>query len=184
MSLPHWDTDRFGNPVASILGTGDRLPELAPKSGDEAARLRLDALAGAKEAPSPAVMGGLYLYFDLLEPAHKIALGIDTTTGSFLHGIMHRRQPDDDNSAYWFRRVGDHPVLKALAAPARAHILAAGDSALARDLFSGPFWDPFAFIKASSEARQTGSPERVTLLAGLQLLEWRLLFDDCFDQRP
>ena len=181
MSLPSWNTARFGKPIASILGAGDRLPELAPKTGDESARIKLDKLAGEKAAP-PQVMAGLYLYFDLLDPSHKIAQEIESPSGSYWHGMMHRREPDDDNSAYWFRRVGEHPSLAAFSPQARKHLQDSGQAALAKELYKGQSWDPFAFIKACSAARRDGKPERVRLLNELQLLEWRCLFDYCFDQ--
>ena len=49
-----------------------------------------------------------------LEPSHTISQGISSPSGSYWHGIMHRREPDYANAKYWFRRVGPAPDLSAM----------------------------------------------------------------------
>jgi hypothetical protein len=75
------------------------------------------------------------------------------------------------NAAYWFRRVGEHPVFEELAPDAQA---------LGLRLDSG-HWDPFAFIDRCEAQRGTGSEEEMTLRQ-VQLREWELLFHWCFRQ--
>lgn len=68
--------------------------------------LRKDALLD-----QPALQSALWLYIDELDRSHTISQGIEDSTGSFWHGIMHRREGDFSNSHYWFNKVGDHPAI-------------------------------------------------------------------------
>jgi hypothetical protein len=70
------------------------------------------------------------------------------------------------NAAYWFRRVGDHPVFAPLAEEARA---------LGLRLTSGR-WDPFAFIDLCEKHRGNGTTDEDTLRR-VQRRERELLFD-------
>jgi hypothetical protein len=59
----------------------------------------------------PALRSALWLYIDELDQSHKVSQGIGDATGSFWHGIMHRREGDFSNSHYWFDKVGEHPAI-------------------------------------------------------------------------
>lgn len=178
-----FDPNAGGPDAAAILaldGNGQRLMPLAHGtcSSREAAR----RLAGvpARElfpaAPHPeAALAGMWLYFSCLEESHRVSQNNHDVTGSFWHAIMHRQEPDAGNSAYWFRRVGRHPVFDALGEAAAA--IAAGHPEARFRL--GQAWDPFAFLDFVEEARQRpGSPDE-RLALELQRAEWQLLFDYC-----
>lgn len=165
-------------PVIAVLLADDHLSPLGPGRPREHVRPLLasfdPATAFAPHAvhdPSMAAAchAGLWLYHDFLDESHTLSQGIDTPTGSYWHGIMHRREPDAGNAAYWFRRVGRHPVFEPLADHARRLGLTPRSAA----------WDPFAFIDLCDGERGTNSP-RESLLCQVQRCEWDLLFDWCF----
>jgi hypothetical protein len=45
------------------------------------------------------------------ETAHNIAQDIPSADGSWIHAYLHRKEGDDGNAAYWYRRAGK-PMLK------------------------------------------------------------------------
>ncbi|MEE2705467.1 MAG: hypothetical protein VX988_00340 [Planctomycetota bacterium] len=119
-----------------------------------------------------ACHSGLWLLHNFLDESHVISQDIDTITGSFWHGIMHRREGDFSNAKYWFRRVGGHPVYESLAAAAHA---------FASESFPNESeWDPFDFVDRC-EAAVRGRSADADTLGQVARLEWNLLFDFCFD---
>lgn len=122
-----------------------------------------EAFTGLKivsRTDAQACLAGLLLRLDFLEQSHHISQGVLSNTGSFWHAIMHRREPDFGNSKYWFRQVGQHPVL----------------SELCRDAAELGFanYDPFVFV----DAVEAGDNQ--PLLKAVQEREWALLFDYSF----
>jgi hypothetical protein len=166
----------YGSDVARILSLGEAGQRAMPLTGSEGdpagARDQLRPFRGKDlfpQASSPdGALSGLYLYFGCLDEAHGIAQNLDTADGSFWHGIMHRREPDAGNAAYWFRRVGKHPVFPALREEAQL---------LRFD--TGREWDPFAFIDFCEGARARPGSAEEQIAMQVQLKEWQLLFDYC-----
>src|SRR5688572_32618825 len=66
------------------------------------------------EAMARCCLAGLWLAFDFLDESHRISQDIETPSGSYWHGIIHRREPDYANSKYWFRRAGRHAIFPAM----------------------------------------------------------------------
>lgn len=113
----------------------------------------------------------LLLWNDHLHEAHTLAQAIPSPDGSFLHAVMHRREPDYFNSKYWWRRVGTHPSFEALARRAREYVSSGDYKELERTLVPTGKWDPFAYVDACEEALRTRNAKQIETLQQLQKLE-------------
>jgi len=153
MKIPDTITDLL-KPLFEVLPPERALSQLVVERGasKEVARLAEGLLRKAEFAGNPGLAAGLWLYVDELERSHEISQGMRNATGSFWHGIMHRREGDFSNSHYWFNCTGAHPAMAQI-----------------------PGYDPHEFIDRVAKARGKADEE----LAALQRLEWRALFEHC-----
>jgi hypothetical protein len=154
------------------LGPGEPRESFRPRLASLTAESLVAPHALADRAMAQCCLAGLWLRFDFLDESHRISQDIDTTTGSYWHGIMHRREPDYGNAKYWFRRVGKHPVFERLGEAFNEK---------ARFVMNGSTWDPFRFVDLCERASQ--EPESLgELCRDVQELEWELLFYYCYRQ--
>jgi hypothetical protein len=125
-----------------------------------------------------AMLAGLWLWHDWLDSSHTISQSLQTTTGSFWHAIMHRREGDFSNAKYWYARCTNHPVLQTMAPFVNdiLHPLPA-DKSFLRLTQSG--WNPNAFVDLCEQLHNRPTDPRYPVAVVLQKLEWRLLFDHC-----
>ena len=87
-----------------------------------------------------ALAAGLLQIHDFWDASHEAAQQADDLgergSSAYWHGIAHRREPDAGNAAYWFRRVGRHPIFGRLAEVARLILEEHGDTSLSGSLLA------------------------------------------------
>ncbi len=172
-----------GKSFKAVIATPD-LPELGPTPrAGRLPRAELDQkldrfaretrLAARLHAP---VRAAALLWHDYLDESHTISQYLGDAGGSFLHGIMHRREPDYGNARYWFHRVGKHPCFPDIARQVTRLLETKGENALAAGLAPGGDWDPFAFVEACEKvAGRPSSDQRVQTLKSIQEIEFDCL---------
>jgi hypothetical protein len=168
-----FDPSAFGPAIAPLV-TRSSLPELGPGAPNQELRASLAALTPegmfehlADRSMALACISGLWLLHDFLDESHTISQDLSSPTGSYWHGIMHRREPDAGNSKYWWRLVGEHPVIEMLKVEAPR--------------LGYKFTNPPDFVDSCERVRGSGSVEE-DLAKQIQLLEWQLLFDWCWNK--
>ncbi len=169
----------LATPAPPELGPGPRgavKPEVT-------LRLALDQrLAGTKLAPDvePLVRALIYLWHDHMDAAHEISQDVPSGSGSFVHGIVHRREPDYGNAQYWFRRVGTHPAFEPLAAKVEELPEMKAETKIHAKLITSGRWNAMGMIAACEEATRSGADAQIMALREVQrleiesLLEWLL----------
>ena len=154
-------------------------PELAagPRLGVQplsSLRQRLD-----NSYPSqPLVHAAVLLWHDHFDAAHELCQSVETSEGSWVHGILHRREPDYSNATYWFHRVGRHPAFPELARRVGQLLQArAVDHAALDKMVAGGLWYPLAFVDACERAMSRDDAQQILLLREIQAAEFSVLLE-------
>lgn len=187
--MPEFEPCNYGQHVSDLLALdesyeiGPGTPCLSRKSGLSALTPELvtEPHPVADTDMANCCISGLWLRHNFLDQSHEFSQRIASTSGSFWHGIMHRREPDFSNAKYWFRRVGNHPVFPAIWQATRElgqHQTQEGPAGYLREQAT---WDPFRFVDLC-EAVQRGHGADEQLCRDIARAEWRLLFDYCYRQ--
>jgi hypothetical protein len=179
-------------------------PALGPESRPgvlsvTALNAKLNSLFAATSLPSTQqqlIRALLLLWHDHLDASHDISQGIENADGSFVHAIMHRREPDYWNAKYWWRRVGNHPAFPEIARRVgellngsrrrketdsteaekiRLVTSAATAEQLTTKLLPSGNWDAAAFVDACEAA--ASSAQHVELLRAIQRIETEVLLE-------
>lgn len=141
------------DPLFAVLPLGQAMSQLVVKAPAHSTPVALVDELCKGDLPAP-LKAALWLYVDELDRSHRLAQQIEDQTGSYWHGIMHRREGDFSNSHYWFNKVGQHPAMALIAG-----------------------YDPHAFIDAVADAKGGDAT-----LVELQRREWQVLFGWCAGQ--
>jgi len=156
-------------------------PELGPgpRPGVEALRplqSRIDAMLEHGQVPAttaPVVRALILLWHDHHDAAHELVQDGATADASYVHGIVHRREPDFSNARYWFHRVGRHGAFNALAREVPPLLQA--HPALREQLLPGGQWDALAFIDACEAAESKKAAGNREVLRDIQRVEFEVL---------
>jgi hypothetical protein len=127
-----------------------------------------------------ALRAAAFFWHDHLDESHRISQSLHSANGSFLHGIMHRREPDYSNAKYWFRHVGDHPAFPEIARQVGARLSAAPQlNAVVRDvILKGGAWNPFGFVDLCEQCCRGGAlSSQRPLIQELQAIEFNALLE-------
>ena len=180
------------NEIVQKLDARQPLPPLAPeKEWDTELTKQIQAASIADlfdgqtlkdSSLANAVKSALLLWNDALDDSHDISQGVSSKTGSYWHGIMHRREPDYSNSKYWFARVGNHPIFPML----RKRVLnifsaeprqSAQLGRYAEAIEQNDNWYAPQFIDWCQDAAGHADDEVVEFLQTVQVEEIKLLLD-------
>jgi len=185
-----------GTPMEAIVRQLEARPEPPPLAPEAPYDERLSAEIGQRSLPelfgaadrvasdtaAQAAKAMLLMWNDELEDAHSLSQGINSDTGSYVHGIMHRREPDFSNAKYWFRRFDEHPVYPHLREAALTAAEAFADSEaqrIATGIRTDPEWNPERFIEWCQHAVRNPDHGSGPCLRAIQLEEFRLLLAFC-----
>jgi len=173
------------HPLCTLLSTSHP-PDLGPgpRAGVESLQSLQSAIDEAlRKNPLPTAKADvaralILLWHDHHDPAHTIVQDMTTPEASYVHAILHRREPDFGNAKYWFHRVGSHSCYPPLAELAAGLLKNPSHAALQSKLIPAGKWDAFAFVDAcETAAKRPVDAALVAALREIQAAEFRRLLE-------
>ena len=190
-TLPNYRLD-FGTVALEAIREGDAVVGLKTRSAGAEARVDADLFVvcngrnsalrkscGLETETFESTADALWLRFDFMSESHDISQAIATPSGSYWHGILHRREPDAFNAKYWMARVGEHPIFSELLCDAKEIAANAPDSGIAAAVSALKTWDAAWFTDQCCSAQDSRA---TSMLLEIQRREWALLFDHNFSK--
>ena len=174
------ETLESGNPLPPLVPDDVWNSELSERIVSASPEELLKGQTVKDETYAGAIKSGLLLWNDDLNDSHDISQRLSNSTGSYWHGIMHRREPDYSNAKYWFGRVGTHPIYPELRDCALSLIKETADpsatlSDIGDKIESHEHWDPNQFIDWCAAAEKDLSSDVAQFLQQVQVEEIKLL---------
>lgn len=168
--------ERFATPEFPDLGPGPRSGTLAETSL-EIRMLELTHDWRLTDSATELLTATTLLYHDQHDPAHNRVQDRGDREGCLIHALLHRREPDYWNAAYWFRRVSGHPIYAA-ATPAaiRAAKTPEARAVLERLTLSGNL-DPVAMVQECERLAEHPDAAAIAYLRQVQHLEFACLVE-------
>jgi len=160
----------FATPEAPELGPG---PRVDVASIDEI-ETKLVKVAVADRRRN-LVRALVLLWHDHLDAAHEIVQELENSDGSYIHAILHRREPDYGNAKYWFRRVGRHACYPELTR--RVGSLLEADGGVRARLLPRSQWDSFQFVDLCESVAGKARSGLAEQLRRIQQSEFEVLLE-------
>ncbi|PHS07638.1 MAG: hypothetical protein COA78_13350 [Blastopirellula sp.] len=185
MLLP--ETSDYPSQIAQLIESAAVCP-LTPGKPNQEAKAQLSSLTPDMVFEGHSLcdlemanscISGLWLLHNYLDDSHTISQDNHSSTGSYWHGIMHRREPDYSNAKYWFRKVGQHSAMADVQLAAANIAKSAKLDADTQFLADNSTWDAFTMVDAC-QAANSGNENAATILRQVAGAEWRILFNYCF----
>lgn len=149
------------------LGSGD------PCRASHSSLLALQTDTSRQDEAAQCCVSALWLFQDFLDESHTLSQSIPSSEGSYLHGIMHRREGDYSNAKYWFRRSGDLPFFGSLAKQIQDDSLILPNLKLELQDF-----DPIRLTDLVSSAKN----REIDCLKRVTFLELLAVFEHCYQR--
>lgn len=109
-----------------------------------------------------------HLWNDDLDRSHQLSQNVQEPLGSYLHGMMHRREGDFSNAKFWFSKAG---ATEAIDGPMYDQ-----GKTIWPEIFAWKQWDSLKFVDAVAEAvAKEEQEEQLATLRQMQTLEFRIV---------